>query len=152
MEKVIYVAGGCFWGVEAFFAKIKGVVDTEVGYANGITKETSYQNLKNTQHAETIKITYDPNLVSLEELILYLFKIINPSSLNKQGNDVGIQYRTGVYYQDNADLMKLEALFAYLKKDYDPFYVELKPLDHFVVAEEYHQDYLQKKSLWILSC
>ncbi|PZV97716.1 peptide methionine sulfoxide reductase msrA/msrB [Metamycoplasma auris] len=115
-----------------------------IGYANGITEHTTYQLLKETKHAETLKITYDSAIISLEEIILYLFKVIDPTSLNKQGNDVGLQYRTGVYYEDLEDSYLLDSLFEYLRNDYKEFYVELKPLDNFIKAEEYHQKYLAK--------
>lgn len=144
MNKKIYLAGGCFWGVEAYFSKIDGIIDTKVGYANGNTIDATYKNLKNTNHAETVKISYDSNIVSLEEILLHFFKIIDPTSLNKQGGDIGIQYRTGVYFENHEDSVKLNTFFEIIKNNYDEFYVELLPLDHFVLAEEYHQNYLFK--------
>lgn len=144
MQKTIYLAGGCFWGVEAYFKRVKGVLDTQVGYANGKDENATYANLKNSLHAETVKVVYDSEITSVEELVLHLFKIIDPTSLNKQGNDVGVQYRTGVYYQDVNDYLTIEKLFSYLKKQYNEFHVELKVLNHFIDAEAYHQDYLTK--------
>ena len=98
--KEIYLAGGCFWGVEAFFKKVPGVIETTVGYANGQTLDTNYQILRTTDHSETVHIKYDERKVTLKKLLDYYFQIIEPTSLNKQGNDRGRQYRTGIYYTD----------------------------------------------------
>ncbi|WP_434343782.1 peptide-methionine (R)-S-oxide reductase MsrB [Mycoplasma sp. 06067-C1-B144P-99-0482-3] len=144
MNKVIYLAGGCFWGVEAYFSKLKGVINAENGYANGISEKTKYYSLSKTLHAETVKVTYDSNQISLEELLVHYFRIINPVSLNKQGNDVGPQYRTGVYYTDINDKKVIELVFLEYKKQYDEFYVELEELKNYMTAEDYHQDYLDK--------
>lgn len=144
MMKTIYLAGGCFWGVQAYFQKLKGIVKTEVCYINGTTKRTSYYSLKRTLHAEAVKIDYDPKIISLEEIVVHLFRIIHPDSLNKQGNDVGIQYRTGVYYTDINDRKVIESVFNIFKKNYKEFYVELEEVKNYFTAEEYHQDYLEK--------
>lgn len=101
-KKVIYLAGGCFWGVENYFKKLPGVYETEVGYANGKTDDTSYENVASTDHAETVKVCYDKSIISLEEILLHYFRIIDPLSVNRQGNDIGRQYRTGVYYEDDS--------------------------------------------------
>ena len=93
----IYLAGGCFWGLEEYFSRIKGVTDTTVGYANGQVESTNYQLIHQTDHAETVQVTYDDNLVTLREILLYYFRVIDPLSINKQGNDIGRQYRTGIY-------------------------------------------------------
>ena len=93
-KKVIYLAGGCFWGVENYFKKLPGVYETEVGYANGKTDDTSYENVASTDHAETVKVCYDKSIISLEEILLHYFRIIDPLSVNRQGNDIGRQYRT----------------------------------------------------------
>ena len=100
----IYLAGGCFWGLEEYFSRISGVLATSVGYANGQVETTNYQLLKETDHAETVQVIYDENAVSLREILLYYFRVIDPLSINQQGNDRGRQYRTGIYYQDEADL------------------------------------------------
>ncbi|MFR5262477.1 MAG: peptide-methionine (R)-S-oxide reductase MsrB [Christensenellales bacterium] len=100
-KKVIYLAGGCFWGVEGYFKKLPGVYETEVGYANGKTDNTDYSKISATDHAETVKVCYDKSRISLEEILLHYFRIIDPLSVNKQGNDIGRQYRTGVYYEDD---------------------------------------------------
>lgn len=143
----IYLAGGCFWGVEAYFERIPGVVDAISGYANGKTENPSYEDLiyRNSGHAETVEVTYDPAQVSLNELLRHYFRIINPVSLNRQGNDVGSQYRTGIYYTDEADIPVIEARIAAEQENYEKkIAVEVKPLDHFYHAEDYHQDYLTK--------
>ena len=94
----IYLAGGCFWGVEGYFKKIAGVIDTDVGYANGKSSDTNYKKISRTDHSETVKLTYDPDVVSLQDILEYYFRIIDPTSVNKQGNDEGRQYRTGIYF------------------------------------------------------
>ncbi|MGP1455840.1 MAG: peptide-methionine (R)-S-oxide reductase MsrB [Treponema sp.] len=144
-EKEIYLAGGCFWGVEGYFRRIPGVIATDTGYANGKTDDTDYQKIKDTDHAETVKIVYHPNVVSLQELLARYFKIIDPLSVNKQGNDIGRQYRTGIYYIDNADSEEIRAFIAFMAKKYTkPLAVEIEPLKNFIRAEDYHQDYLEK--------
>ncbi|MDO5755490.1 MAG: peptide-methionine (R)-S-oxide reductase MsrB [Tissierellia bacterium] len=144
-EKEIYLAGGCFWGVEGYFDKIPGVISTEVGYANGEGDETSYQQIHDTHHAETVHVKYDKNTISLAELLAHYFRIIDPVSKNKQGNDVGTQYRTGIYYRSDEDLKIIDQMMALEQKKYDqPLAVEVEPLKNFVLGEDYHQDYLKK--------
>ncbi len=140
--KTIYLAGGCFWGVEGYFSKLNGIVDTDVGYANGNTDDTNYQKIHDTEHAETVKIDYDISAISLEEVLLHYFRIIDPKSLNKQGNDKGIQYRTGVYYVDEKDLKIIDKIFAYETEIHGDIVVEKERLENFILAEDYHQDYL----------
>ncbi|MCH5184365.1 MAG: peptide-methionine (S)-S-oxide reductase MsrA [Oscillospiraceae bacterium] len=145
--KTIYLAGGCFWGTQHYFDCLSGVVGTEVGYANGKTADPTYEQVKYeaTGHAETVKVVYDPTKISLEELLEQYYKVIDPTSVNKQGEDAGIQYRTGIYYTASADCLTAEASLAKLQEHYDkPLAVELKPLEHFYPAEEYHQKYLVK--------
>lgn len=142
--KTIYLAGGCFWGVEGYFQRIEGVVDTEVGYANGKSDSTNYNILSITDHAETLKLDYDISKISLEEILLHYFRIIDPKSLNRQGNDIGRQYRTGIYYIDEKDLNIINKIMDYERKKHGEIVVELKKLENFVVGEEYHQDYLNK--------
>ena len=145
--KEIYFAGGCFWGVEEYFSRIQGVHDVTVGYANGHTENPTYQQVcsGNTGYAETVHIMYDPQLVSLKTLTEQLFKIINPVSINKQGNDVGSQYRTGIYFTEVSDRNVAESVMAEVQKKYDkPLAVELMPLKNYYLAEAYHQDYLKK--------
>ena len=141
----IYLAGGCFWGVEGYFSRISGVVDTDTGYANGKTAAASYQVLHETDHAETVKIRYNSGVIGLEELLAHYFRIIDPLSVNKQGNDTGRQYRTGIYYTNKADEPVIKAFLNRMQAQYErPIAVEVEPLRHFVLAEDYHQDYLQK--------
>lgn len=148
--KEIYLAGGCFWGMEAYMARIDGVYDSESGYANGNTENPSYEDLiyRNSGHAETVRVQYNPNKVSLAVLLKYYFKVIDPTSLNKQGNDRGVQYRTGIYYTDPDDLPVIEAEISEQQKRYiKPVVVEVAPLKQYFKAEEYHQDYLDKNPL-----
>ena len=143
--KEIYFAGGCFWGTEHFLKQIRGVVSTEVGYANGNVANPTYKQVcqGNTQFAETVKVVYNPSEVALPVLID--LKSIDPTSLNKQGNDHGSQYRTGIYYKDKGDETIIRQQLAALAKQYSkPIVVENLPLKNFYPAEDYHQDYLDK--------
>ena len=145
--KEIYFAGGCFWGTEHYFKQIKGVVETAVGYANGHTPDPTYQEVytDGTGYAETVKVVYDPQLISLELLADLYFHSIDPLSLNKQGEDTGTRYRTGIYYTDQEDLPVLKKVYDQVASQYDtPLAVELEPLRNFYTGEEYHQDYLDK--------
>lgn len=145
--KGIYLAGGCFWGVEAYFERIDGVIDTVSGYANGSFDNPSYEDLiyRNSGHAETVYIKYNINKVSLSTLLKYYFRIIDPTSLNKQGNDKGVQYRTGIYYENLEDKEIAEEAIREEQKKYDKkIVVEVERLKRFDMAEEYHQDYLKK--------
>ena len=146
MLKEIYLAGGCFWGTEQAFKQLAGVTDTEVGYCNGHTANPTYKEVctDTTGHRETVKVVYDPDVTSLATIMEAYFLCIDPTIANRQGGDIGSQYQTGVYYSDEGDLPFLSELFAQKKKEYDPFLVELLPLDNFWPAEEYHQDYLVK--------
>lgn len=143
----IYLAGGCFWGVEKLMASIPGVIDAQSGYANGTTDSPSYQDVctGRTGYAETVKVDYDPNVAPLPFLLDFYYQAIDPTSLNRQGNDVGTQYRTGIYFVDPADRPAIERSLARLQGRYDrPIAIELEPLSCFTPAEEYHQDYLDK--------
>ncbi|MDU8924246.1 peptide-methionine (R)-S-oxide reductase MsrB [Pasteurellaceae bacterium LIM206] len=143
--KQIYLAGGCFWGLEAYMERIYGVENAESGYANGRSEKTSYAMIGITDHAETVKITYDSNKISLDKLLKYYFQVVDPTSVNKQGNDRGRQYRTGIYYQNEADkTIALDEIKEQQKKYKDPIRVEVEPLRNYTAAEEYHQDYLSK--------
>ena len=144
-QRIIYLAGGCFWGLEAYMERIQGVTDAVSGYANGKGDTTNYQLLHATDHAETVKVTYDPNKISLDKLLQYYFRVIDPTSINKQGNDRGRQYRTGIYYQNEQDKAVIEAALKTLQNKYqEPIQIEVEPLKNYVEAEEYHQDYLKK--------
>lgn len=145
--KEIYLAGGCFWGTEHFLKLIDGVEATQVGYANGNIANPTYKQVctGTTDFAETVKVQYDPVKVDLPFLIDLYFKTIDPTSVNKQGNDRGTQYRTGIYYTDPADLSVIQETVHRLAATYTrPLAVEMKPLENFYPAEEYHQDYLDK--------
>lgn len=145
--KTIYVAGGCFWGVEEFMSRIPGVLDAASGYANGNSDTVTYKEVcyAGTGHAETVLVTYDESVVPLDVLLETFFTIIDPTSVNRQGNDRGSQYCTGVYYTDEADLPVIQAVVASEQTKYtDPIVTEVLPLENFCLAEEYHQDYLQK--------
>ncbi len=147
MKKTIFLAGGCFWGVEKYLSLLNGVTDTEVGYANGKTDNPSYEDVcyKDTGHAETVKVTYDSDKIKLENILSDFFNVIDPTSLNRQGNDVGVQYRTGIYYTDENDLEVINNALGNLSKQYDkPLAVEAKKLDNYWSAEDYHQKYLDK--------
>ena len=136
----------CFWGVQKYFDQFRGVVSTEVGYANGPEKAPSYQEVcQNSGHAETVKVTYDENVISLEKLLDFYFMMIDPLSVNRQGHDTGIQYRTGIYYVSEDQLPETQAVYdAQEKKAGQKLAVELMPLQNFYTAEEYHQKYLVK--------
>jgi peptide methionine sulfoxide reductase msrA/msrB len=141
----IYLAGGCFWGVQAYFDRITGVAYTNVGYANGEDENTDYGSISKTGHAETVYVVYDPEKLSLEELIGYFYGIIEPTTLNKQANDQGTQYRSGIYYVDEEDKEIIEAVTADEQSKYsNEIVTEILPLANYVYAEDYHQDYLDK--------
>ena len=144
--KRIYLAGGCFWGMQKFFDQFDGVLATEVGYANGPTESPSYRDLcASIGHAETVRIDYDEKAISLTELLDFYFMVIDPLSVNRQGEDSGVQYRTGIYYTDDAQLPEIKTVYArQQEKAGAPLAVELLPLENFWSAEEYHQKYLEK--------
>ncbi|MBQ6621588.1 MAG: peptide-methionine (S)-S-oxide reductase MsrA [Mogibacterium sp.] len=145
MERIIYLAGGCFWGVQKFFDQFDGVLETEVGYANGRTERPAYEELKETGHAETVRIVYDDEVLQLEDLLDDYFMIIDPLSVNKQGPDVGTQYRTGIYYTDASQLPAiLTKTGAVAQKLGRPLAVEIGPIENYYTAEEYHQKYLDR--------
>ena len=141
----IYLAGGCFWGLEEYFSRISGVLQTSVGYANGQVETTNYQLIKETDHAETVQVVYDEKVVSLREILLYYFRVIDPLSVNQQGNDRGRQYRTGIYYLEEADLPTINTVVREQELLIGrKIAVEVEKLRHYILAEDYHQDYLKK--------
>ena len=144
--KTIYLAGGCFWGMQQFFDQFGGVIRTEVGYANGPEKAPSYEEVcADSGHAETLRIDYDEQAITLTALLDYYFMVIDPLSVNRQGHDEGIQYRTGIYYTDASLLPEIEAVYRKEEeKAGAKLAVELEPLRNFYPAEEYHQKYLVK--------
>ena len=145
--KTIYLAGGCFWGTEKYLSLIPGVQSTSVGYANGHTENPSYEQVchNNTGHAETVKVEYDPTRISLSSLLEMFYDVIDPTALNRQGADVGTQYRTGIYYVDEDDRETIDLSIVHLQKKYlEAVVVEVKALENYYPAEEYHQKYLDK--------
>ena len=146
-ERTIYLAGGCFWGVERYIGMIPGVLDTSVGYANGNAERVTYEQVcqHDTGHAETVRVVFDSDALPLQRLLSLFFDVIDPTSVNRQGNDVGTQYRTGVYYEDDALLPEITAAMDALRRQTNaPIAVEVLPLRQYCDAEEYHQDYLSK--------
>lgn len=145
--KSIYLAGGCFWGVEHFFSLVNGVTKCTAGYANGTIENPTYEEVCSTKYnfAETVKVEYDEKIISLGKIIDKLFLIIDPTTVDKQSNDVGLQYRTGIYYTMDEDRVIANNKILEIEKSYkDPIVVEVEPLKNFFDAEEYHQDYLDK--------
>ncbi len=146
-KKVIYFAGGCFWGVEHFFKGVDGVLEAVPGYANGNTENPSYKEVytDTTGHAETVKVTYNPDRVGLEMLLKLFFTVTDPLTLNRQGHDEGTRYRSGVFYADDEDRPVIEQAFRETESRLGvPIVTELEPLRCFYPAEEYHRDYLDK--------
>ena len=134
-----------FLGLRGIFFTYPWCRTDDGGYANGQVETTNYQLIKETDHAETVQVIYDPNKITLRAILLYYFRVIDPLSINKQGNDRGRQYRTGVYYLDEADREVIAQVFAEEEKQLgSKIAVELEPLRHYILAEDYHQDYLKK--------
>ena len=148
MNKKIYLAGGCFWGTEHLFSLVDGVIATTVGYTNSRIADPTYEMVctGRTGAAETVEVTYDDHAVGLSELLAIYFRSIDPLSLNRQGNDIGTQYRTGIYYTDPSDLPVIDAVVATVQRRHPglPLAVEVMPLENFYPAELYHQQYLDK--------
>jgi len=147
MSKTIYLAGGCFWGMEKLMQSVPGVIDATSGYANGRDgAEPKYKAVcaGGTGFRETVRVSYDPEQVSLETILFQFFSVIDPTQKNRQAHDIGEQYQTGVYYTDDKTKRTVEAVAEIERRRHTPFYVEIKPLTNFFEAEEYHQDYLDK--------
>ena len=143
----IWLAGGCFWGIEKYIAGIQGVLATSAGYANGTAVSPTYEQVCTgmTGCAETVHVVYNPEELPLERLLALYMKAIDPASLNRQGADAGTQYRTGIYYLDEADLPVIDAAIEQTQTACgEPVVVEVKPLESYYLAEEYHQEYLKK--------
>ena len=146
-QQVIYLAGGCFWGVEAFISRLKGVNNTEVGYANGRDLAPTYEKVctGKTGHAETVKATYNPKIITLDDILENFFKIIDPYSLNRQGADIGTQYRTGIYWQEES---QRDTVITFLREKQkvspERIVVEVRPIASFYPAEGHHQKYLER--------
>lgn len=145
--KTIYLAGGCFWGTEHYISQFEGVINTVAGYANGFVPAPEYEQVytDETGHAECVEVTYDPEIISLSTICRLFFRSINPLLKNRQGEDFGTRYRTGIYWTDEDDRTEIEEVYNEIERRYDvPLLVEKSPLVCFYPAEEYHQDYLVK--------
>lgn len=145
--KKITVAGGCFWGVEEYYRRIKGIIDTKVGYAQGIIENPTYEQVKSQQseHVEAVELLYDENQISLEKIYEFLFRIIDPTALNHQGEDFGTQYRTGIYVNNDEELKQALQYIAQRQQEYDQkIFVEAQIRTCFYDAEAYHQRYLAR--------
>ena len=145
--KKIYLAGGCFWGVEHYLSLIQGIRETTVGYANSDIPSPVYEDLKahRSSASETVEAVYDETVISLKEVLEMFFRIIDPTILDQQGHDIGHQYRTGIYYVDEQDLPVIQEAMKELASHYDkPIVTEVLKLESFTKAEDYHQDYLIK--------
>jgi peptide-methionine (S)-S-oxide reductase len=146
MKEIVF-AGGCFWGVEAYFKLIDGVMTSTVGYANGHKANPTYEEVcsKKTGHTEACHLAYDDSKISLTELLKAYWAIVDPTLLNRQGPDIGEQYRTGIYFTDQDDLEIINTSKLEEQKKYStPIVTEIQPLTKFWDAEAYHQDYLEK--------
>ena len=147
--KTIYLAGGCYWGIEHYFKQVYGVTETEVGFANGNTENPTYEEVytDKTGFAETVRVSFDEQKANMEFILHMFFKAIDPTSMNQQGEDVGTRYRTGIYFTDAKDLPVIKKVFAEQQQKVDaPIVVEIEPLHNFYPASEFHQDYLDKHS------
>ena len=142
----IYLAGGCFWGLQKYMDQFDGIIETQVGYANGPDFAPTYEQVcADSGHAETVRVVYDETVLPPEELLERYFTVIDPLSVNRQGHDTGIQYRTGVYYTDEAQLPAIRRVFdRQREKAGASLAVTVEPLKNFFPAEEYHQKYLDK--------
>jgi len=144
--QTIYLAGGCFWGMQKFIDQFEGVVETETGYANGPDSAPTYKDVcSDSGHAETVRVVYDESILDTEKLLDYYFMVIDPLSVNRQGEDSGIQYRTGIYYADPSQKPVIEKVCSSVSERLgSPLAVEVGPIENFFSAEEYHQKYLDK--------
>ena len=147
MNRTIYLAAGCFWGAQHYLKQIRGVVETQTGFANGETENPVYEEVytDRTGYAEAVRVVYDPEVLPLRKLLQLYFLSIEPTSVNRQGDDCGTRYRTGIYYEDPALLPDILAVTeAKAQQLGQPLAVEVGPLLQFFPAEDYHQDYLIK--------
>lgn len=148
-QEISYLAGGCFWGMEDLLRKIPGVTEVEVGYMGGDLKNATYTSVKTgtTNHAETVKIVFDPKKLKFEDLLVHFFKIHDPTTVNQQGNDIGTQYRSAIFFtspeqKDTAERVKIRVDESKAWKK--PVVTQIVPAGEFWMAEDYHQNYLQK--------
>ena len=154
-HKTAYFAAGCFWGVEAIFSEVDGVIQTTVGYMNGDTDNPTYEEVcyKETGHAEAVEVTYDPNTISYESLCHLFWRLHDPTTLNRQGPDVGSQYRSGVFYQSEEEQRIATAVMQQAQVHWNQRIVtEILPAKPFYKAEAYHQDYLSRRGISHTGC
>lgn len=147
MEKQIYLAGGCFWGLEKYLSQIQGVISTEAGYANGDGENPTYEQVCTGKlgFAETVKVDYDPEIASLSFILQLFYDAIDPTTINRQGGDRGIQYRSGIYYTDENNFFIIKKSLEKLSANFSlPIAIECRPLKNYYPAEQYHQRYLDK--------
>jgi methionine-S-sulfoxide reductase len=148
--EIATLAGGCFWGMEDLFRKLPGVLNTDVGYTGGNTSKATYNEVKTgrTMHAEALQIEFDPAQLSYENLLLFFFRIHDPTTENRQGNDIGTQYRSAIFYHNDEQKKTAERVIARVNNSKawrDPVATQVTSATQFHVAEEYHQDYLEKE-------
>ncbi|MBQ8704464.1 MAG: peptide-methionine (S)-S-oxide reductase MsrA [Bacteroidales bacterium] len=145
--KTIFLAAGCFWGAQHYLKQIRGVVETETGFANGNTDNPTYKEVytDKTGYAEAVRVVFDPEVLSLRKLLNLYFDCIEPTSVNRQGEDEGTRYRTGIYYIEAEDYLTIKEVFDEVQRGYSaPLAVEVEPIRNFFPADESHQDYLDK--------
>lgn len=145
--KTIFLAAGCFWGAQHYLKQIRGVVETETGFVNGDTENPTYKEVytDKTGYAEAVRVVFDPEVLPLRKLLNLYFDCIEPTSVNRQGNDEGTRYRTGIYYIEPEDYLTIKEVFDEVQRGYSaPLAVEVEPIRNFFPADESHQDYLDK--------
>ena len=145
MKKAVF-AGGCFWGMDELFRQLPGVIDTEAGYAGGENENPTYEH--HPGHAEALQVTYDPTQIAYKQLLDFFFRVHNPTTLNRQGNDVGTSYRSAIFYGNNEEKREAEAFIDLVNRSgrwEKSVVTSLEPFTTFYPAEAYHQDYLQKQ-------
>jgi len=145
MKKTAYLAGGCFWGLEELFREEKGVLETTAGYTGGENENPTYEN--HPGHAEALEIIYDDEQTNFENLLDFFFRIHDPTTLNRQGNDIGLSYRSAIFYQNKDEKSVAQKFIEKVNESgrwSSPVVTSLEPLTKFYSAEEYHQDYLRK--------
>jgi methionine-S-sulfoxide reductase len=147
MTETATLAGGCFWGVEELVRKLPGVVDTTVGYAGGTLDKPRYEDVKKgrTGHAESLQIVFDPSKITFDDILDFFFRLHDPTTANRQGNDIGTQYRSAIFYHDDAQRDAAERAKQRAQPKWPrPIVTEVVPFTNFYPAEDYHQDYLQR--------
>ena len=147
--QTIALGGGCFWCTEAVYGKVRGVTDVESGYSNGQAKDPTYEEVctGTTGHAEVVKLEYDPSQVTTRQILEIFFTVHDPTQLNRQGNDTGTQYRSGIYYTTPEQKQEAEQMIRELTSDKifgSKIVTEVKPLENYSAAEAYHQDFFEK--------